>query len=82
MNTTERTPLYSLKGFKRISLKPNTSTQVEFKLTPEMYSEINESGDATIDAGKIKISVGGSLPGDRSKVLGASKGLETFITVE
>jgi beta-glucosidase len=74
-------PLYSLKGFKRISLMPGASTKISFKISPEMMSQVNNNGESILSPGQIKISIAGSLPGNRSQSLGAAKGLETILTV-
>ena len=75
-------PLYSLKGFKRIHLKPGESQQVEFDITPELLQSINEGGNAAELAGKYNIYIGGSLPTKRSEGLGMSKSDEAILTVQ
>ena len=72
-------PLYSLKGFKRISLAPGASTVVKFTINPDMLSLINDDGKSVGLPGKIKIRIAGSLPCKRSEDLGAAKHLETTI---
>jgi beta-glucosidase len=81
-NGGDDTPLFSLKGFQRVSLAAGASTQVSFLLTPEQLALIDEKGHAVMTAGKIKISVGGSLPTHRSEELGAAKGVETEVEVK
>lgn len=76
------TPLYSLKGFKRISVAPGASTQVQFTLTPDMLTIVDNNGKSILPSGKIKLSVGGSLPGARSEALGSAKDVEAVITVK
>lgn len=66
------TPLFSIKGFKRIRLKGGESTKVIFAITPEMMSMFDENGDILIEKGNVKIFVGGSLPTQRSLDLGMS----------
>lgn len=75
-------PLFSLNGIKRIKLKPGSSSDVKFTITPAMMELVNAKGERVIEPGKFKVSVGGSLPGKRSEALGASKTLETFFTVQ
>ncbi len=41
----EDIPLYSLKGFKRITINPGTSEKVRFTISPDMMKLINEQGD-------------------------------------
>jgi len=76
------TPLYSLKGFKRITLAPGATEQVHFTITPDMLKVINDKGESLLPAEKVKISIGGSLPGARSEALGAAKAVEAFVTVK
>jgi beta-glucosidase len=66
-------PLYSLKGFKRVSLAPGKSARLKFTVTPDMMKVVNGEGKAILSPGKIKISIGGSLPSARSLALGAAK---------
>lgn len=67
-----RTPLFSLTGVKRISLKPGESKEVSFTIEPDMLELINEKGEAVLEKGEFTVSVGGSLPGERSRELGAA----------
>jgi len=78
----ESTPLYSLKGFKRISLEPGASKKISFPITPNTMELINEEGRQVMVSGKIKISIAGSLPTGRSEALGAAKHVETILTLK
>jgi beta-glucosidase len=75
-------PLYALKGFQRVSLDPGASMRISFTITPEKLSLIDEAGFPQTPAGKIKISIGGALPGSRSETLGAAKSVSTQITIQ
>jgi len=75
-------PLFSLKGFKRIMLKPGESKTVDFALTPQILQSINEHGQAVELAGDYHIYIGGSLPTKRSEELGMSKCAETILAVK
>jgi beta-glucosidase len=75
-------PLYALRSFKRISLEPGSSATVKFNITPSMLQLVNEQGQSVNLPGKYKISIGGSLPSERSQALGAAKPVETEITVK
>jgi beta-glucosidase len=75
-------PIFSLNGIQRIKLKPGISSVVKFTITPEMMELVNAKGARVIEPGKFKVSVGGSLPGNRSETLGAAKSLESFFTVK
>jgi beta-glucosidase len=60
--TTPR-PLRQLEGFRRISLKPGESKEVEFKLEPRQFSIINNKEKRVIEPGYFTVSVGGKQPG-------------------
>jgi beta-glucosidase len=62
-----KAPLKALKGFKRIYLKAGESRVVNFTLTPEQLSLINEAGAMYQPKGKVVISVGGGQPGVKNK---------------
>jgi beta-glucosidase len=70
-------PLFALKGFQRVSLAPGASTKLSFVLTPEQLSLVDANGRAFVPAGKVRISIGGSLPTARSAALGAAQGVNT-----
>ena len=82
METSIPTPLYSLKGVKRLFLKPGASERVKFTITPEMLTLINEKGESLMQAGNFKISVAGSLPGIRSEALGGAKAQQVTLTMK
>ena len=62
--------LYSLKGIKRVMIKPSASVAVKFAITPEMLTLINEKGERA-----------GSRSGARSETLGIRPALQTIVTV-
>ena len=82
INSSTNTPLFSLKGFKRVKLKPGVSANVKFTITPDMLATVNEAGESKIEKGEVKIFIGGSLPTKRSEELGATKPAETIITIQ
>ncbi|MCD0487644.1 glycoside hydrolase family 3 C-terminal domain-containing protein [Pedobacter sp. MC2016-14] len=69
-NTSIKTALKTLKGFKRISLKPAESTTVEFKLSPEELSYISPEGKSTALTGSVEFSIGGSQPDEPNQTSG------------
>ncbi len=75
-------PLYSLKGFKRITLAGGASQKVSFSLTPEKLQLINEQGQGFVPNGDVKIFIGGTLPSDRSLALGAARPAEIKLTIK
>ncbi|HVS96693.1 MAG TPA: glycoside hydrolase family 3 C-terminal domain-containing protein [Puia sp.] len=74
-------PLFALKGFQRVSLAPGASMRLHFTLTQEQLSVVDEKGRTVVPAGKVRISVGGSLPGARSEELGAAKAVEAELEI-
>lgn len=62
-------PKYRLKGFKRIHLKPQESTAVEFSLNDESFSLFDESGERKVFDGKYKVYIDGHLPDDNTENL-------------
>ncbi|HEU4902122.1 MAG TPA: glycoside hydrolase family 3 C-terminal domain-containing protein [Flavisolibacter sp.] len=58
----KQAPLRSLKGFQRIFLKRGESRVVNFNLTPDDLSLVDENGTPKLLKGKVTIAVGGSQP--------------------
>ena len=56
-------PVRQLEGFKRISLDPGESKEVEFTLEPRQLSIINKKNKRVLEPGYFTISVGGKQPG-------------------
>ncbi|MDX1939743.1 MAG: glycoside hydrolase family 3 N-terminal domain-containing protein [Saprospiraceae bacterium] len=75
-------PLYTLQGIKRVKLKPGASAVVKFTVTPEMMQIVNEKGEKVIESGQFRVSIGGSLPGNRSVALGATQAVQSIFAVE
>jgi beta-glucosidase len=78
-NKTIKSPLKALKGFKRIPLKAGESKVVQFQLTPENLSTVNDNGAMKQNKGKIMISVGGGQPDEKNKT--TSNVLKATLTV-
>jgi len=74
-------PLFALKGFQRVSLAPGASAKLSFVLTPEELSLVDANGKSFVPTGKVRVSVGGSLPTARSIALGAGQGVNTEIEI-
>lgn len=73
-NKDIKSPLFSLKAVKRISLKAGESKTLTFDISPEMLSLINENGEKVQYKGSFQIFASGSLPTERSRNLGAEIG--------
>ena len=59
-------PHHDLRAFERITLGSGESRRLEFKLTARDLSLIDERGRRVLEAGRFRISVGGSQPDERS----------------
>ncbi len=55
-------PVRALKGFKRIHLNPGETKTVNFIVTPDAFSVIDEQNKRVIKPGIFEISVGGAQP--------------------
>jgi beta-glucosidase len=64
------TPLKSLKGFQRITLKPSQSKVVTFTLTADDLTYVDANGQRRPLTGNIQICVGGSLPDETNPTSG------------
>ncbi len=56
-------PLRQLAAFRRISLEPGESRQVEFVMSAEQFSIINDKEERGIEPGWFTVAVGGKQPG-------------------
>lgn len=75
------TPIFSLKGFKRIHLKVGESIVVNFPITPHMLSMIDENGKTVIKNGLVNVFIGGSLPTQRSLNLGMTPVIQCEVKI-
>jgi beta-glucosidase len=66
-NTAIKSPIRALKGFKRISLKAGESKTIQFELSPQDLSVIDDKGMMKQPKGKLLISIGGGQPGMKMK---------------
>lgn len=58
-----KAPKLALKGFQRLYLKKGQSKVLNFTLTDQAFSVIDQSGDLRKQIGVFKVSVGGGQPG-------------------
>ena len=77
-----QTPLFALKGLRRLTLKPGASAQVKFALTPAQLALIDKGGSAFAPSGPVTVWVSGSLPSARSPALGAPKPVSAVLTIK
>lgn len=74
-------PLYTLKGFQRVTLEPGQTKTVSFELRAEDIALVNELGQRVIEPGEFKVTMGGCSPGKRGLALGASPSTEVQFEV-
>ena len=55
-------PIRSLKGFKRIHLKPGEVRTVTFEVAADAFTVIDKNNKRTVDPGQYMITVGGRQP--------------------
>lgn len=82
VEASTRTPLYALKGIKRLKLNAGASEVVKFTITPQMLTLITDKGESIEEPGDFKISIGGALPGNTSETLGAAKAQQVAVSVK
>jgi beta-glucosidase len=61
-NAGYKTPIRTLKGFKRITLKAGEAKAVSFRLSKRELSEVDANGNTISMTGNIQFSVGGGQP--------------------
>ena len=61
-NSDEIVPICSLKGFRRIHLKPDEERKITFTLTPEDLALTTPLGSLIEKAGNVKVFIGGGQP--------------------
>ncbi|RZJ75721.1 MAG: glycosyl hydrolase [Flavobacterium sp.] len=69
-DSTIKSARKALKGFQRVSLAPGESKTLNFELSADDLSYINEMGDKKALKGTIKLAIGGSQPDETLKTSG------------
>jgi len=69
-------PFYSLKGFKRVSLKPGEKKTLSIVIPQSQLAVFDEAGLARFRDGSYTIYISNAVPSARSLALGASKPLQ------
>ena len=82
VQSSVRTPAYTLCGFERVELSPGEQTTVTFEICPKMLRIIDKEGRSKYERGDFKVTVGGCSPGDRAIELGAAPFVETTFTLK
>ena len=58
-------PIRALAGFRRVHLRPEERKAVQFTVTPEQMSVLNNEATRIIEPGEFTVSAGGGQPGAR-----------------
>ena len=66
-------PNCSLRRFKRITLEPGASQEVEFVLCEEDLMMVDNEGEKILESGEYTITVGGGQPDHRTEELTGQK---------
>ena len=74
-------PIYRLRGFRRIALKPGEERTVVFPLTEADFTLYDMDGQAAFVPGTYAAYIGGSLPDKRSRELGSAETVSARIRV-
>ena len=69
MDAAVRVPNFQLCGFKRVSLEPGETKQVDFQIDPSSLQIVLDDGRRVAHAGKFDVFVGGSQPDEYSAEL-------------
>jgi beta-glucosidase len=72
LKTSVATPIFALKGMKRVKLNQGESKEVSFEVTPQMMELVTETGDRVIEPGDFKVYISGSSPSELSLKLGSA----------
>jgi beta-glucosidase len=72
-------PIFDLKSFKRVLLKPKETKTITISLKKETFYQVDENGEAILRKGNHTIYIGGSLPSQRSLDLGSNQFLKSVI---
>jgi beta-glucosidase len=75
-------PQFALKGFQRISLKPGESKTITFDIGQKELELVNNDGERKLEPGDFQISIGGSVPSQRSLQLGAPQYQQAVLTIK
>lgn len=70
---TQKEPLYSLRGFSRVSIQAGSSRTVELTLDAASFSVVQESGESILARGLWSIIASDAAPHSVALVHGASK---------
>ena len=81
LKTSVPSPIFALKGMKRVKLNPGESKEVSFEVTPSMMELVTENGDRVIEPGDFKVYISGSSPSELSRRLGSAEPVSKIFNV-
>ena len=70
--TGQRSAIWELAGFQRVSLKAGQSKEISFKLDAESMTVVGQDGKRLYAPGKLQLRIGTSQPDARSAALGVA----------
>ena len=62
LNAPVKVPIHTLVGFKRVHLIAGEVKTIDFKISPDAFSIINNEDERVITPGRFEIFVGGGQP--------------------
>jgi beta-glucosidase len=74
---TSPVPVRSLKGVRRVHLKPGERRRVTFTLAPRDLTMVDERGRRLLEPGEFRVSIGGKQPGFDGHADAATTGVVT-----
>ncbi|MBO7637906.1 MAG: fibronectin type III-like domain-contianing protein [Treponema sp.] len=80
-NRNQDDPLYSLKAFKKVSVKKGESAEVKFNLPLKAFETITEEGESEIQTGEYTIIISDSAPDPVAVTLGASEWIKGSVNI-
>ncbi len=81
-NRTSTDPKQTLKDFRRVSLKSNSTERIKITLDDKAFSTYSDEGDLVLDRGEYEVIFSTAAPIDRSLVLGSAQWKTQSITVK
>lgn len=75
-------PLHKLIAFQRVALEAGECRELHFKVEPESMKFIDEDGNAVLEPGDFRLTIGGCSPVKRGLALGAPQPVSAIFTVK
>ena len=75
----EGQPMYRLVGFRRLRLAPGETAEAAFSLDRQTFALFDEDGRRSVYGETYTVYVGGALPTERARELGAAEPIQTVI---